>query len=181
MFRIRIVEENQAQGATKAIYEGMKSSLGIVPNVIKSLSLWPEALQGYAQLLGQVMFTESRLERKTKEMIAAQVSGLNQCGYCLGHHKNFMIQYGVPVPVAEQVVQNPETAEISTAEKRLLDYTRQITQGAYKVTDGLVDTLRQSGWSDEQILEATVVASLFNDINRIADALGVELEMTPKS
>ncbi len=45
------------------------------------------------------------------------------------------------------------------------------------MTDFQVKELRHSGWTDEQILEATVVASLFNDINRIADALGVEPEL----
>jgi uncharacterized peroxidase-related enzyme len=177
MFRIKTVEEAHAQGATKNIYEGLRESLGIVPNVIKSLSIWPEALQAYAQLLGQVMFSESRLERKIKEMIAAHVSNLNQCGYCVGHHKNFMVQYGVPASTAEQIVKNPQSAEITPCQKKLLEYAGQITHGAYRVTDCQVKELRQSGWTDEQILEATVVASLFNDINRIADSLGVEPEV----
>lgn len=88
-----------------------------------------------------------------------------------------MVQYGVPVSTAEQIVKNPQSAEITPCQKKLLEYAGQITHGAYRVTDCQVKELRQSGWTDEQILEATVVASLFNDINRIADSLGVEPEV----
>lgn len=39
-----------------------------------------------------------------------------------------------------------------------------------------VDELRAAGFSDPAIHDATQVVSYFNYINRIADALGVELE-----
>ena len=39
-----------------------------------------------------------------------------------------------------------------------------------------IDTLRTEGLSDEAILDAICVAAYFNYINRISDALGVELE-----
>ena len=39
-----------------------------------------------------------------------------------------------------------------------------------------VDTLREAGFSDRAIHDATQVISYFNYINRIADSLGVEYE-----
>jgi len=39
-----------------------------------------------------------------------------------------------------------------------------------------VDALRREGFSDEAILDATCVAAFFNYINRMSDALGIELE-----
>ena len=59
---------------------------------------------------------------------------------------------------------------------KLLEYVRKVTQHAFKVTDEDVEALRQMGWTDRQILEATVVAGQFNFINRIVDALGAEFE-----
>tara|TARA_R110002096_G_scaffold14158_4_gene49392 strand:+ start:2440 stop:2619 length:180 start_codon:yes stop_codon:yes gene_type:complete len=41
---------------------------------------------------------------------------------------------------------------------------------------GEVDVLRAAGFSDPAIHDAVQVVSYFNYINRIADALGVELE-----
>lgn len=65
-----------------------------------------------------------------------------------------MVQYGVPVSTAEQIVKNPQSAEITPCQKKLLEYAGQITHGAYRVTDCQVKELRQRGWTDEQILEA---------------------------
>lgn len=39
-----------------------------------------------------------------------------------------------------------------------------------------VDALRRQGFSDEAILDATCIAAFFNYINRMSDALGIELE-----
>ena len=181
MFRIGVVQEAEAEGPVAEVYAQMKQGMGMVPNVIKSLSLWPEALQGYTNLLNTVLFSTSRLSRGTKEMIAAHVSNLNRCGYCVGHHRNFMVQFGVPPETAEGIVENFASASITDAERRLLDYAGQITREAYRVTDGQVEELKEVGWTDTQILEATLVAYLFNDVNRFADALGVQPEMMDES
>jgi len=39
-----------------------------------------------------------------------------------------------------------------------------------------VKALRAAGYSDRAVLEATHVVGFFNHINRVADALGVDLE-----
>lgn len=39
-----------------------------------------------------------------------------------------------------------------------------------------MQTLRERGLSDEEILQAAAIASYFNYINRVSDALGVALE-----
>lgn len=44
------------------------------------------------------------------------------------------------------------------------------------MTKNDIDALRREGFSDEAILDATCVASYFNYINRMSDALGIELE-----
>jgi len=176
MFRISSITEAAAKGNVKKVYDELKDSLGIVPNVFKALSLWPEGLELYVAMVKGTMFADTKLTRAVKEMIASTVSRINQCDYCVGHHKNFMTQYGISSTVSEQVVNDPQSAEISPAEKKLLAYVEKVTRHAYKVTDADVEGLKEIGWSHEQILEATLVTSLFNAINRFADALGVQPE-----
>jgi uncharacterized peroxidase-related enzyme len=176
MFRIDSIPEAKAEGSVKKIYDELKESMGVVPNVFKVLSLCPDALDAYMTMIKGTMFAETKLARAVKEMVAATVSRLNQCDYCVGHHKNFMTQYGVSSVVSEQILNDPQSADISAAEKKLLSYVEKVTRHAYKVTDADVEGLKEIGWSHEQILEATLVASLFNSINRFADALGVQPE-----
>ena len=55
----------------------------------------------------------------------------------------------------------------------MLDYARRLTGDATRVTRGDHDRLREAGFDDRGILQITLIASWFNYINRVADALGV--------
>jgi len=55
----------------------------------------------------------------------------------------------------------------------MLDYAVQLTKDATKLHRGDHDKLRSVGFDDKAILQITLIASWFNYINRVADALGV--------
>jgi alkylhydroperoxidase family enzyme len=65
------------------------------------------------------------------------------------------------------------TAPITRAERVMLDYVVVITRDATQVTPAHHDQLRAVGFEDRAILQITLIASWFNYINRVADALGV--------
>jgi len=58
----------------------------------------------------------------------------------------------------------------------MLDYVVKLTRDATKVWKGDHDKLRAAGFDDTAILQITLIASWFNYINRVADALGVGRE-----
>ena len=58
----------------------------------------------------------------------------------------------------------------------MLAYAIKLTTGVSRMEAGDVDKLRQSGFSDRQILEINLAAAYMNLVNRIAEGLGVELE-----
>jgi len=58
----------------------------------------------------------------------------------------------------------------------MVDYVVQLTKDATKVTKEDHKRLRAAGFEDEAILQITLIASWFNYINRVADALGVGRE-----
>ncbi len=55
----------------------------------------------------------------------------------------------------------------------MLDFAVRLTRAAYKTTPEDLDRLRAAGFDDVAILQITLIASWFNYINRVADALGV--------
>jgi len=55
----------------------------------------------------------------------------------------------------------------------MLDFTAKLTQAPARITPDDHDRLRQVGFDDRGILQITLIASWFNYINRVADALGV--------
>lgn len=58
----------------------------------------------------------------------------------------------------------------------MLDYAIKITRDATRVGPADHDCLRENGFDDKGILQITLIASWFNYINRVADALGVGRE-----
>ena len=68
---------------------------------------------------------------------------------------------------------NLDEANLSPAERILLDYVELVTKAAYRSTADDVQKLRDAGWSEDQISEAVYVTAMFAFFNRVADAFGV--------
>ena len=66
-----------------------------------------------------------------------------------------------------------KSAPISVQDRVMLDYVVQITKDATRISPQDHDKLRAVGFDDKGILQITLIASWFNYINRVADALGV--------
>ena len=58
----------------------------------------------------------------------------------------------------------------------MIDYIVKLTKDATKVQKDDHEKLRAAGFEDRAILQITLIASWFNYINRVADALGVGRE-----
>ena len=66
-----------------------------------------------------------------------------------------------------------DNAPISAADRAMLDYAGQLTVDATGIGPDDHARLREHGFDDRGILQITLIASWFNYINRVADALGV--------
>ena len=59
----------------------------------------------------------------------------------------------------------------------MLDYVAQLTRDATRIGPEHHKELSRVGFDDRAILQITLIASWFNYINRVADALGVGREV----
>ena len=66
-----------------------------------------------------------------------------------------------------------KSAPISEQDRVMLDYVVQVTKDATRISPANHERLRAVGFDDKGILQITLIASWFNYINRVADALGV--------
>ena len=74
------------------------------------------------------------------------------------------------------LVEDYERAPLSEADRAMLDYATKVTKDATRITPKDHEGLRSVGFDDRGILQITLIASWFNYINRVADALGVGRE-----
>ena len=65
------------------------------------------------------------------------------------------------------------SAAINEQDRAMLDYVVKLTKDATKVSPEDHAKLRAADFDDRGILQITLIASWFNYINRVADALGV--------
>jgi uncharacterized peroxidase-related enzyme len=78
--------------------------------------------------------------------------------------------------LVEALEKDYTTAPITPPERVLVDYVVKLTKDATKVSRDDMEKLRAVGFDDRGILQITLIASWFNYINRVADALGVGRE-----
>ena len=71
------------------------------------------------------------------------------------------------------LVEDYEHAPLTEQDRTMLDYVAVLTKDATRVTPAHHKRLREVGFDDRAILQITLIASWFNYINRVADALGV--------
>jgi hypothetical protein len=81
MYFIKTIDQKDATGLLKDIYENLSDNIGMIPNIIKAQSLRPDLLEPLLGFIGALMMAEHGLSKTTKELIAAYVSKINSCEY----------------------------------------------------------------------------------------------------
>jgi len=72
--------------------------------------------------------------------------------------------------------QDYRQANLSTADRAMLDYVAKLTLTPATVTKTDIFRLREAGFGDKAILEINQITGFFAWCNRTIDGLGVELE-----
>ena len=91
----QFMTEEQATGKTKEVYDDIKNSFGMVPNLFKAMAASDsDWLEINWQREKAIMLEEGPLDRKTRELIALTVSIINNCEYCSLAHEAMAGQVG---------------------------------------------------------------------------------------
>lgn len=78
---IEVINEDEAEGALKATYDGLTEPWGGVDNIMKIHSLNLPSMHAHFKLYKTLMYGKSGLKRPKREMIAVVASVVNHCRY----------------------------------------------------------------------------------------------------
>ena len=78
--------------------------------------------------------------------------------------------------LVSQVKTDFRSADLDATTRAILEFAEKVTLTAYTVQPSDLHMLRSHGLDDETIFDVVEIVGFFNSINRIGDALGVELE-----
>ncbi len=83
---------------------------------------------------------------------------------------------GATVELAQSLKANYRTADIAPAEMAMLEFAELLTVQPSNVRESDIETLRDHGWTDADIVDIVHQTALFNYMTRVADGLGIEIE-----
>jgi len=177
MARVKVIKKEDATGKLKEIYDELISKRGKLSNVLRIQSLKPESIITHIDLYMNIMFTKSELSRAEREMMAVVVSVSNKCSYCQIHHAEALNHYWKDDSKLELLKSDFRIAELTPKELALCNYAKDVTLNpGNSQTNDTTLPLKKEGLSDSAILDATLVVSYFNFVNRMVLALDVKLE-----
>ncbi|MEW2379204.1 carboxymuconolactone decarboxylase family protein [Micromonospora sp. NPDC047812] len=108
-----------------------------------------------------------------RELIAAYVSGLNECRFCCASHSAFAAaQLPSGMRLVDQVRADPATAEVNDKLRALLEIAGAVQRSGRDVTAELVKAARVAGATDLEIHDTVLIAAAFCMFNRYVDGLG---------
>ena len=146
----------------------VQEKAGFVPNVFLTLAHRPDEFRAFFAYHDALMEKESGLTKGEREMIVVATSGLNQCLYCVVAHGAILrIREKNPL-LADQVATNYRKADITLRQKAMLDFAAKMSLQAHEVNDADIESLREHGFSDEDIWDIGAITAFFSLSNRLA-------------
>jgi uncharacterized peroxidase-related enzyme len=122
-----------------------------------------------------LMDDPSPLTPAQAELIALVVSANNGCAYCVAHHGTKLARL-VGDELARDVARDYREANLAARDRVLLDCAVALNCEPTERTATDLERLREYGFDDAGILRAVEIAAFYAYVNRVAMALGVELE-----
>ena len=144
------------------------------PGIMGPMKYRPETGDPLNALAEVLLRTDPHpLTRGERELIAAYVSGLNECTFCCSSHSAFAAaQLPEGMALVDQVRADLDTAPVSPKLRALLHIAAAVQESGRKVTPDLVAAARAEGAVDLEIHDTVLIAAAFCMFNRYVDGLG---------
>jgi uncharacterized peroxidase-related enzyme len=144
-----------------------------LPGIAGLLRFRPETAGPLNALAEALLHAPNSLPSGERELIAAYVSGLNDCAFCRDSHSaSAAVQLDAGMPLVEAVRADPGSAAISAKLRALLGIAGAVQRSGREVTPELIAAARAEGASDVEIHDTVLIAAAFCMFNRYVDGLG---------
>lgn len=178
---IKTVSYEDATGRLQQLYDRVKGPGNNVDNIMMAHSLRPHTMEGHMAIYKYVLHHSSNTVPKWfLETLGVLVSHLNACSYCVEHHfagQQRLLGDKARSAAMRQALETGRFADAFDArEQAALRYAVKLTQSPALLREADVETLRQAGYDDGQILEINQVVAYFGYANRTVLGLGVNTE-----
>jgi RNA polymerase sigma-70 factor, ECF subfamily len=152
---------------------------GFIPDLFRAQTLRPDVIEAEAGMIRNVLVPDDILSRRQKECILLVGSAANLNTYCVAAHCEMLRGMGVSLEESDQIAIDHHHADLSRANKALLDFALKLTVRPLEFHSNDTDNLRRHGFFEKQILEAIVTTGINNFLNTLQMGLGTTPDVEP--
>jgi uncharacterized peroxidase-related enzyme len=171
MPRIAIPDRDDGPAESQSILDNVNRMLGFVPNLQRLMSISPNALAGWAGLMGALSKT---LDVKTRDGIALAVSDVDGCNYCLAAHSYISSNLAKIPP--EEIALNREGRSSEPKRQAAIAFAKALIEKRGKVTDEEFAAVKAAGWTDANIVEMIALSAQFLLTNFMNNAVQTPID-----
>jgi len=161
------------------MWDDIVDTLGRVPNFMATVAHSPAVLRWLIPFVATLHRegTGSVLDARTKNLVILKTSLVNGCEYCVGHNKVMGASLGVGEDLVEAMDSDSyrESPFFDERDKAVLWLADEVTRNTARYNAQCFANL-QTFFDDAEIVELTLLAGMFNMVNRFNDSLHVDLE-----
>jgi uncharacterized peroxidase-related enzyme len=171
-----LVDERTANEEVRALFARYRERFARtdLPGIVLCFATNSVLLKGMLEIAESLLFGDSLLSRRHKEMIATYVSRQNACPYCADSHGASLGMQGGSLEMICALQKGDLNAQLFTsAELALLKFAGKINANSSAVTRDEVEVAMRAGWTEEHVAEAVHIAALFAAFNRVANGFGL--------
>ncbi len=173
MARVRSIPSSELPSDVAEIYERFAGDYGPFRNQVAVFAHVPDAVRHLMGLLMALRQAET-LPKRYLEIAIVVVSKLNECHYCVAHHKPFLAVEGISPDGIDRLLE-ADNAELDDIDRLVIEYAKAAWQTPNRIRDSLFERMR-AHFSEAQIVELTLRITLCGFFNRFNDALQIEQE-----
>jgi uncharacterized peroxidase-related enzyme len=172
---LQTIAESEATGRIAEIYKTQKAQLGFVMDAAKCVTARPDLLPIYTEFFEKIRagLSISLRDWRLITLVAAKRVKSSYCAHV--YSKQLIAELGSKKTVLA-IQRDFRKAGLSDREVEMLSYAEKIAADASQVTQRDIDRLRAVGFSDQQICDIALCASLRCFVGRFFDAVGARPE-----
>ena len=166
---------DETVGLVADLYAAEISEIGYVPSHTRMMAVNPEAFRAFQQLVRAIVSQLGVRRFELATLAAADAVGSQACRYAHGRKSLKLFEE----EQLERIARDYHDALLSEADVALMDFAAKLSRDSASMTDADSLRLREMGFTDREIVDIALAASVRNYFSRALHALAVEVDVPP--
>jgi len=171
--RFPVPEINDLPKDLQEMMLAVQEKAGFIPNVFLTLAYRPDELRAFMAYHDALMERDGGLSKAEREMIVVATSAENRCGYCVIAHGAILRIRAKNELIADQISMNYRKADLTDRQKAMLEFAIKVANDSQSVDERDYESLRNHGFSDDDIWDITGITAFFGLSNRMANVISM--------